>query len=55
MQCAPLENLGECDCVLFVTDHYSSYDHGKAVADSQLVVDTPNATKGLGSEKIVRC
>jgi len=54
MKCTPHENLGEYDCVLFVTDR-SSYDHGKIVADSQLVVDTRNATKGMGSEKIVIC
>jgi len=33
-----------------VSDH-SSYDHGKTVADSQLAVDAPNTTKGMGKEK----
>lgn len=53
MKCAPLENLGEFDCVVIVTDH-SSYDYRKIVAESQLVVDTRNATKGIESSKIVR-
>jgi hypothetical protein len=39
---------------MFVTDH-SSYDHGKTVADSRLVVDTRNDTKGMESERIVPC
>jgi UDP-N-acetyl-D-glucosamine dehydrogenase len=54
MKCAPLENLGQYDCVLIVTDH-SNYDYAGIVNASQLVVDTRNATKGLQSEKIVRC
>src|ERR1700756_2366386 len=54
MKCAPLENLGQYDCVVIVTDH-SNYDYASIVNDSQLVVDTRNATKGLQSEKIVRC
>lgn len=54
MQCAPLENLGQYDCVLIVTDH-SSYDYEMIVRESQLVVDTRNATRGIRSEKIVHC
>ena len=50
----PLENLGQYDCVLIVTDH-SDYDYKKIVAESQLVVDTRNATKGITSDKIVHC
>jgi UDP-N-acetyl-D-glucosamine dehydrogenase len=50
----PLENLGEYDAVVIVTDH-SSYDYAAIVAQSQLVIDTRNATKGIRSEKIVRC
>jgi UDP-N-acetyl-D-glucosamine dehydrogenase len=50
----PLENLGSFDCVLIVTDH-SDYDYKKIVAESTLVVDTRNATKGIQSEKIVHC
>ena len=54
MKCASLENLGQYDCVLIVTDH-SDYDYPRIVNESQLVVDTRNATKGIQSEKIVRC
>jgi UDP-N-acetyl-D-glucosamine dehydrogenase len=54
MTCAPLENLGQYDCVLIVTDH-SDYDYKKIVAESKLVVDTRNATKEIKSEKIVHC
>ena len=50
----PLENLGDYDAVLIVTDH-TSYDYRAIVDQSQLVVDTRNATKGIGSPKIVRC
>jgi len=54
MKCSSLENLGQYDCVLIVTDH-SDYDYASIVKESQLVVDTRNATKGIKSEKIVRC
>ena len=54
MTCAPLENLGQYECVLIVTDH-SDYDYKKIVKDSKLVVDTRNATKGIKSEKMVHC
>jgi UDP-N-acetyl-D-glucosamine dehydrogenase len=54
MKCAPLENLGQYDCVLIVTDH-SDYDYGRIVRESQLVVDSRNATRGIDSPKIVRC
>jgi UDP-N-acetyl-D-glucosamine dehydrogenase len=54
MKCAPLDNLGQYDCALIVTDH-SDYDYERIVRDSQLVVDTRNATKGIDSPKIVRC
>jgi UDP-N-acetyl-D-glucosamine dehydrogenase len=50
----PLDQLGQYDCVLIVTDH-SDYDYKKIVAESKLVVDTRNATKGIASEKIVHC
>jgi UDP-N-acetyl-D-glucosamine dehydrogenase len=50
----PLENLGQYDAVLIVTDH-STYDYRKIVEEAQLVVDTRNATKGIDSPKIVRC
>ena len=54
MTCAPLDNLGQYDCVLIVTDH-SDYDYKRIVRESQLVVDTRNATKGIQSEKIGHC
>ena len=54
MKRTPLENLGQYDCVLIVTDH-SEYDYPKIVQESRLVVDTRNATKGIESEKVVRC
>jgi UDP-N-acetyl-D-glucosamine dehydrogenase len=54
MKCASMENLGQYDCVLIVTDH-SDYDYAKIVRESQLVIDTRNATKGIQDPKIVRC
>ena len=54
MKCAPLDNLGEYDCVLIVTDH-TDYDYKKIVNDAKLVVDSRNATRGIKSEKIVHC
>ena len=54
MKCAPLENLGGYDCVLIVTDH-SDYDYERIVRESNLVVDTRNATRGIRSGKIVHC
>jgi UDP-N-acetyl-D-glucosamine dehydrogenase len=54
MESQPLDNLGGYDCVLIVTDH-SSYDYARIVKESQLVVDSRNATRGLVSGKIVRC
>ena len=50
----PLENLGQYDCVMIVTDH-SDYDYAAIVRESQLVIDTRNATRGIQSDKIVRC
>jgi UDP-N-acetyl-D-glucosamine dehydrogenase len=54
MESQLLENLGSYDCVLIVTDH-TSYDYARIVEESQLVVDSRHATRGLVSEKIVRC
>ncbi len=54
MTCTPLEKLEQYDCVLIVTDH-SDYDYKEIVRTSQLVVDSRNATKGIISDKIVRC
>jgi UDP-N-acetyl-D-glucosamine dehydrogenase len=50
----PLENLGQYDAAIIVTDH-SSYDYRAIVDESQLVIDTRNATRGIDSPKIVRC
>jgi UDP-N-acetyl-D-glucosamine dehydrogenase len=54
MTCAPLDNLGQYDAVVIVTDH-SSYDYRAIVDQSRLVIDTRNSTKGIDSPKIVRC
>jgi UDP-N-acetyl-D-glucosamine dehydrogenase len=54
MTCTPLDNLAQFDAALIVTDH-SSYDYAAIVKQSQLIVDTRNATKGIDSPKIVRC
>jgi UDP-N-acetyl-D-glucosamine dehydrogenase len=40
--------LASCDCVVIVTDH-SSYDWPWIAAHSSLVVDTRNATRGIGA------
>ena len=49
-----MDNLGSFDAVVIVTDH-TTYDYKAIVEQSQLIIDTRNATKGLISEKIVRC
>jgi UDP-N-acetyl-D-glucosamine dehydrogenase len=54
MTCTPLENLAQYDCVLIVTDH-SGYNYPQIVSESQLVVDTRNATRNIDSPNIVRC
>src|SRR6266404_5878354 len=54
MKRSALDNLGQYDCVLIVTDH-SDYDYPKIVKESRLVVDTRNATRGIVDAKIVRC
>ncbi len=54
MRNTPLEDLGQYDAVVIVTDH-SSYDYRAIVDQAQLVVDTRNATKGITSPKIVHC
>ena len=51
---APLDDLAQFDAVVIVTDH-STYDYRAIVEQSQLVVDTRNATKGIQSPKIARC
>ena len=54
MKSSPMEDLGQYDCVLIVTDH-SDYDYARVVKEAQLVVNTRNATKGIVSDKIERC
>jgi len=54
LKCASLDDVAKYDCVLIVTDH-SDYDYARIVREAQLVVDTRNATKGIQSDKIVRC
>jgi UDP-N-acetyl-D-glucosamine dehydrogenase len=54
MTCTPLENLHQYDAAMIVTDH-TSYDYPRIVRESQLVIDTRNATKGITAENIVRC
>ena len=54
MQNTPLEELHRFDVVVIVTDH-SSYDYKWIVQNSQLVIDTRNATRGIVSDKVVRC
>jgi UDP-N-acetyl-D-glucosamine dehydrogenase len=54
MKRTELEQLGQYDCVVIVTDH-SDYDYKKIVGEANLVVDTRNATKGIDSPKVVRC
>jgi len=50
----PLDNLGSYDAVVIVTDH-TTYNFSEIVEQSQLVIDTRNATKGIKSDKILRC
>ncbi|HEU5334894.1 MAG TPA: nucleotide sugar dehydrogenase, partial [Terriglobales bacterium] len=54
MQRVPLENFAQYDCVLIVTDH-SDYDYARIVRESQLVVDTRNATRGIAAPNLIRC
>lgn len=54
MTSAPLEHLSTYDCVIIVTDH-SDYDYARIVRESDLVIDTRNATRGIASSKIVHC
>ena len=54
MTSTPLDDLGQYDCVLIATDH-TDYDYEKIVRESQLVVDSRNATKGIQADNVVRC
>ncbi|MFC6646078.1 nucleotide sugar dehydrogenase [Granulicella cerasi] len=50
----PLDSVGEFDAVIVTTDH-SAYDYAALVAASKLFIDTRNATRGIASNKIIRC
>jgi UDP-N-acetyl-D-glucosamine dehydrogenase len=54
MKCTPVEDLNKYDCVLIVTDH-SDYDYQWIAEHASLIVDMRNATRGIHSDKIVRC
>ena len=54
MTSTPLDNLAQYDCVLIVTDH-SDYNFAEIIRDSQLVVDSRNATKGIRAAHVIRC
>jgi UDP-N-acetyl-D-glucosamine dehydrogenase len=54
MSCTPLDELGQYDAVMIITDH-SSYDYRRIVRESQIVIDARNATKGIDAANIVRC
>ena len=54
MKSTPLDQIEEFDCLLIVTDH-SSYDYLGIVRRAKLVVDTRNATHGIGGDNVVRC
>ena len=47
------KNIKKYDCVLIATDH-SSYDYKWIAENSQLVVDTRNATSGIKNKNIVK-
>lgn len=51
---ASIDDFSVYDAVLIMTDH-SSYDFRKIVSQAKLVIDTRNATRGIVSDKIVRC
>lgn len=54
MKCVPLDELAQYDCVAILTDH-SDYDYARIVRESQLVLDSRNATRGIDALNIVRC
>ena len=54
LKCSSLDNLKQYDCIVIVTDH-SDYDYARIVRESQVVVDTRNATRGIAGSNIVRC
>ena len=54
MQNTPLDNLGQYDAVIILTNH-SAYDAKKIVSEAKLIIDTRNVTRGLSSPNIIRC
>jgi len=48
-----VDTLDQYDCVVITTNH-SEYDIQAIVDNSKLVVDTRNATKGMGNGQIIR-
>ncbi|MDE1163644.1 MAG: nucleotide sugar dehydrogenase [Acidobacteriaceae bacterium] len=50
----PLDQVSNFDAVVLTTDH-SSYDYAALVEASKLFIDTRNATRGIVSDKIIRC
>lgn len=54
MESTPLDDLGSYDCVLIATDH-TDYDIGRIVEESQLVIDTRNATEQFRTANVIRC
>lgn len=54
MESTPLDNLASYDCVLIATDH-SDYDIERIVRESQLVIDTRNATAAFKAAHVIRC
>jgi UDP-N-acetyl-D-glucosamine dehydrogenase len=53
MRSTGIERLKDYDCVLISTDH-AAYDYQWIVKNSQLVVDTRNATAGIKGKNIVK-
>jgi UDP-N-acetyl-D-glucosamine dehydrogenase len=53
MHSTALKGLKDYDCVLIATDH-AAYDYKWIVKNSQLVVDTRNATAGIKGKNIVK-
>jgi UDP-N-acetyl-D-glucosamine dehydrogenase len=49
LQSAPLDHLGDYDCVVIVTDH-SKVDYARVVREAKLVMDTRGATRKLRGE-----
>ena len=48
-----MDKLKEYDCVVITTNH-SEYDMKAIVENSRLIVDTRNATVGIGNGEVIR-